>query len=99
MNINALTAVLPTRTDSATSPASSATPSGGFARLIDQALEQISAPGRAAERAVNDLAMGETDNLHQVMLAVAQADLAFRLALEVRNKLIEAYQEIQRMQV
>ena len=43
--------------------------------------------------------MGETDNLHSVMLQMAQADLAFRLVLEVRNRLTEAYQEVMKMQV
>ena len=43
--------------------------------------------------------MGQTDNLHSVMLAVAKADLSFRTILEVRNRLTDAFQEIMRMQV
>ncbi len=71
----------------------------GFGNVIQQALEKITAPGQEAEQAIQSLAVGQTDNLHQVLLAVSQADLAFRLVLEIRNRLTEAYQEIQRMQV
>ena len=45
------------------------------------------------------LAAGEPVELHDVMIAMEEADLSLRLALQVRNKLVEAYQEIQRMQV
>lgn len=43
--------------------------------------------------------MGEVDDVHQVMLAMDRADLSFRMTLEVRNKLLEAYQEVMRLQV
>ena len=43
--------------------------------------------------------MGQTDNLHSVMLAVANADLSFQLFLEIRNRLTEALQQILQMQV
>jgi flagellar hook-basal body complex protein FliE len=49
--------------------------------------------------AVEDLAFGRTDNLHEVLLQVAQADLSFRLVLEIRNRLAEAYQDIMKMQI
>ena len=39
------------------------------------------------------------DNLHQVVAALSEADLSFRLMMQVRNKLVEAYKEIIRMQV
>lgn len=74
-------------------------PDGTFATLIDQLLERAAAPQHEANQAVRDLALGRTDNLHQVLLTVAKADLAFRLVLEIRNRLTEALQEIQRMQV
>jgi flagellar hook-basal body complex protein FliE len=49
--------------------------------------------------AIRELATGQTDNLHEVLLTVAKADLSFRTILEVRNRLTEAYQEVMRMQV
>ena len=72
---------------------------GDFNRLIDQALGQAAVPQMQADQAVREMAMGQTDNLHNVLLSVAQADMTFRLILEVRNRLTEAYQEVMRMQV
>jgi flagellar hook-basal body complex protein FliE len=51
-----------------------------------------------ANQAVQDLALGRTDHLHNVLLEVAQADLAFRLVLEMRNRLTDAYQDVMKMQ-
>ena len=75
--------------------------SGGapFANLLERVLGGTAQSGAQAESAVRDLALGRTDSLHEVMLQVAQADLSFRLILEIRNKLTEAYQEIMKMQV
>ena len=52
-----------------------------------------------ANQAVLDLAMGRADDLHTVALAASKADISFRKILEVRNRMLEAYQEIMRMQV
>ncbi|MBY0232935.1 MAG: flagellar hook-basal body complex protein FliE [Gemmataceae bacterium] len=71
----------------------------GFSRVLDAVLGNASRSDAAATQAIQDLATGEADDLHTVALAVAQADLSFRLALEIRNRLIEAYQEVARMQV
>jgi len=54
---------------------------------------------QAADAGVRDLVMGRTENMHGVLMQVAQADLNFRLVLEIRNRLIESYQEIMKMQV
>ncbi|GBD37614.1 Flagellar hook-basal body complex protein FliE [bacterium HR36] len=70
-----------------------------FGTLVEQLLSQASTTAAQANQAVQELALGRTDNLHEVLLRVAQADLAFRLVLEIRNRLTEAYQEILRMQV
>jgi len=52
-----------------------------------------------SDRAIEKLIAGEQVDLHQVMLSVEKTDLAFRVALQLRNKLVQAYQEIMRMQV
>ncbi len=46
-----------------------------------------------------DLASGQASNLHQVMIGMEEAKLAFQLAVQVRNRVLEAYQEVLRMQV
>src|SRR6476646_3684548 len=79
-----------------------APPSGattGFGALLDRAMGSVNGQQQAADQAVLDLAAGRVTDLHQVTLAVSKADLAFRLFLEIRNRLTDAYQEIMRMQV
>jgi flagellar hook-basal body complex protein FliE len=72
---------------------------GPFARVVNKFLDESRARQAAADQAIVDLATGRTENIHDVMLAVTKADLTFRTILQVRNRLIEAYQEITRMTV
>ncbi len=77
----------------------SASPVDAFGKVIDQLLSSQAATEAKADQAILDLALGRTDDLHSVALAVSMADLSFRKILEIRNRLLEAYQEIMRMQV
>ena len=52
-----------------------------------------------ANHAVDALVTGQTQDLHQTMVALQQADVSFQLMMQIRNKLVTAYEEIQRMQV
>jgi len=70
-----------------------------FAAVIDRVLSGANENHAASEAAIQDMATGRTDNLHDVMLQVAQADLSFRLVLEIRNRLTDAYQEVMKMQI
>lgn len=67
----------------------------GFGDALDH-LTQMQAE---SDRAIEKLIAGEQVDLHQVMLSVEKTDLAFRVALQLRNKLVQAYQEVMRMQV
>lgn len=62
-----------------------------FVKQVDQSQQQYDDAIRAVER-------GEVDNLHRVMIAQNQAQLSLKLAVEVRNKLVDAYKEVNRMQ-
>jgi len=75
------------------------TSGGPFSKIVDHFLTNASKEQAQADQAVRDLVTGRTDNLHSVMLAVAKADLSFRMILETRNRLTDAFQEIMRMQV
>lgn len=77
--------------------AASATES--FGQMLGDAITSLSQKEVAANQAITALAAGEDIELHQVMLAMEEADVSFRLAVQVRNKLVEAYQEVMRMQV
>ena len=70
-----------------------------FGSFVEQILDSQTKANAAADKAIESLATGQADNLHSVSLAVAEADLQFRLILEMRNRITEAYQEIMRMQV
>jgi flagellar hook-basal body complex protein FliE len=72
---------------------------GGFASVLSHLLAESQQANAAATSAIEDLATGKAQDLHSVTLAVAQADVSFRMILELRNRLSDALQEITRMQV
>ncbi|MBC7218352.1 MAG: flagellar hook-basal body complex protein FliE [Candidatus Caldatribacterium sp.] len=72
---------------------------GGFAEKLWQALEEVNELQKEADQAVLEVALGKEENLHRAIIALERANLALGLAVQVRNKVIEAYQEIMRMQV
>ena len=81
-----------------TAPPPAAAPS--FASTLESSLESVSAMQRAANEKAVAFQRGETDtSLVDVMLASQEASLAFHAATEVRNKLVNAYQEIMNMPV
>lgn len=85
---------------SATSGAQKATDGvPGFGQTLDTALGNLSQMQINSDQAMQKLAAGENVDLHQVMIATEQTDIAFRVALSLRDKLVEAYQEVMRMQV
>ena len=70
-----------------------------FKKLVDDYLQEVNQLQAEADGAVRDLATGKTENLHELMAAVNEADLSFRLMMEMRNKLMSAYKEIMQMRV
>jgi|LSQX01.1.fsa_nt_gb flagellar hook-basal body complex protein FliE len=72
---------------------------GGFARMLKDALSEVNKLQLKADEATLQLANGQAEDVHQVMIAVEQAMLAMQLTVQIRNKVIEAYQEIARMQI
>jgi flagellar hook-basal body complex protein FliE len=72
--------------------------SAGFADLVDNFVSQTNEAQVSSDQAIDDMVSGRTDNVEQVVLAVANAELSFQLFMEVRNKLIDSYNELMRMQ-
>lgn len=70
-----------------------------FSKILGNLVDQVNSLQNKADGSIQNLISGETESIHQVMIAVEEADLAFRLMMEIRNKLTEAYQEIVRMQI
>ena len=71
----------------------------GFQDIFKQAMGSVDENLNSSEAATASLALGDGLELHQVMLAAEQASLSLQLTVQVRNKILEAYQEVMRMQV
>jgi flagellar hook-basal body complex protein FliE len=101
MSVNAIGFLPPLQEISLAPQSLQATAAGGtgFADWI--ARETAAASGKLvnAERNLQRLAAGDTSNLHQTMIALEDARLTFQLFVQVRNHLLDGYQEILRMQV
>lgn len=70
-----------------------------FASVLKDTINQVNDAQVGADQMAAKLAGGENVDLHQVMIAGQEANITLQAALEVRNKVIDAYQEIMRMQV
>ncbi|MBE3587837.1 MAG: flagellar hook-basal body complex protein FliE [Thermoanaerobacteraceae bacterium] len=73
--------------------------SAGFSQMLKQALEEVNNAQVQADRVGLQFLTGRVQDLHQVTIAMEEARIMMSLAVEVRNKMVEAYQEISRMQV
>ena len=71
----------------------------GFSNFLTQAVAEIDGKMHTAGVEQTKVLTGESTNLHQAMIAMQEANVAFTLMVEVRNKLVESYQEVLRMQV
>lgn len=81
-------------------PSTAITPAGGnFESTLGQLVSGVTAKQAAAGDAVAGLATNAGVPLHRAMIAMEEASVSFQLMVEVRNKLLESYQELMRMQV
>jgi flagellar hook-basal body complex protein FliE len=70
-----------------------------FSSVLGQMVQDVNAKQNVAGQALQDLQSGQNVSLHQTMIAMEEASVSFQLMVEVRNRLLESYQEIMRMQV
>jgi flagellar hook-basal body complex protein FliE len=73
--------------------------SSGFMDSLQQAISHANDIQLEANQATEALMTGQTQNIHQTMVALQEADVSFQLMMQIRNKLVSAYEEIQRMQI
>ncbi|PIT99177.1 MAG: flagellar hook-basal body complex protein FliE [Bdellovibrionales bacterium CG10_big_fil_rev_8_21_14_0_10_45_34] len=73
--------------------------STAFASTLKDAITSVNSLQKNADLSAQKLVAGDRQSLHETMVAMEKADIALRLMVQVRNKLIDAYQEIMRMQV
>ncbi len=72
---------------------------GDFASIIESGLAKLDVSLKSVDQGMQGLAIGSATPLHEVVISMEQARLDLMLAVEVRNKLVEAYQELSRMQL
>ena len=70
-----------------------------FGNALQQSLEQVNRTQLEADASIEGLANGQKTDIHQTMIAVEKASLTFELMLQIRNKVISAYDKIMRTQV
>jgi flagellar hook-basal body complex protein FliE len=72
---------------------------GDFGALLQDAIQQVSQLQDEAGQDVEKVMTGQITDIHSAMIAVQKADVSFQMMMQVRNKLVSAYQEIMKMQV
>ena len=93
--------ILPVDPAGAAKPADSSGKAGGpsFADSMKELFYSVNDKAGVADTKVVDVITGKNDDLHNAMIALEEANISFQLMLEVRNKMLEAYQEINRMNI
>jgi len=70
-----------------------------FSSIFNDAVQQVEFFQKNADASINRFLSGEGEEIHKVALATQQADLSFQLFLQIRNKVVSAYQQVMQMQV
>ena len=81
------------------SSATAAGQPGEFQNVLSSAIDSLESLQQNAATSVQKFLTGENEELHTTVLATQKAELAFELGLQVRNKVVDAYQEIMKMQM
>ena len=92
-------ASLDNKTIKAENASSSKDAGPSFADTLKEAVNNVNQLSLDADRKAQELSTGKTDDIAGVMMAAEKADIALRAMVQVRNKIIDAYQEIMKMQV
>ena len=70
-----------------------------FGQLVGEGLQQVNRQLMVSQTDLQQLAMGDAQNLHQIMIGLEESRLSFQLLMQVRNRLLESYQDVMKMQV
>lgn len=99
MPIHAVTAPKLVMTPSGGSGAVKSSAEKSFGQFLTDALDNVNDLQKKADQTSADLATGRIDDISQVVIAAEKAAVALQLTIQVRNKMLESYQEMMRMQV
>jgi flagellar hook-basal body complex protein FliE len=97
--VNSIANITPLTLPQLTPAASSASQPGEFQKVLSGAINQVESLNNSAAGSVQKFLRGDNEELHTTILATQKAELAFQLGLQVRNKVVDAYQEIMKMQM
>ena len=70
-----------------------------FGMMLKNAMHEVNKLQQEADQSIQQLASGQGADVHQTMIAMEKAEISFQLMMQVRNKIIAAYEEIMRMQI
>jgi len=84
---------------STTDVSSSRKPNESFLKVLKDSVNKVNELQKQADVAIDDLTLGNSKDIAQTVIMMEKAEIAFRLMTQVRNKIIQAYEEIMRMQV
>ncbi len=71
----------------------------GFGDILKDAISTVNELQKSSDLEIQKLMTGESQDLHTTVIAMQKADLSFQMMMQVRNKIVQAYQEIMRMQI
>ncbi|NDF14559.1 flagellar hook-basal body complex protein FliE [bacterium] len=74
-------------------------PEANFLETLTKSMEEVNEEQVKADQGIKDLIAGKSKNIHETMLQIQKAELSLKTMMQVRNKILEAYKEIMRMQV
>jgi flagellar hook-basal body complex protein FliE len=96
-NAAAVGGIRPSAPKAPAAPAGS--PATSFKDVLMKNIEQVNRLQQDAEMAIEDLVSGKRDDMDAVLMAKQKADIAFQMLLQVRNKLMDAYDEVKQIRV
>lgn len=85
--------------DAVSSALGQAAPSRPFSEFLSAQIEGVNGLQKQADQAVADMVTGQSNNIHEMMIALGKADTSIRLLGQVRNKALDAYREVMRMSI
>ena len=75
------------------------TQGNGFVEKLDEQIQELNAQVKGVNELPEDLLTGKIENFHEITVQIKEAEFGFRFAMEIRNKLLDAYREVMRMSV
>lgn len=72
---------------------------GSFSQMLTESIDKVNTHQVQADSAIKELVAGRSKNIHETMLTIERADASLKMMMNVRNKILDAYKEIMRMQV